>query len=116
MASSSWMSMRRTRHPMFAKNFTNGFDLVFVSANCTSEMQPLDISLNGPPKEECKEGFSVWYSQEVCDTITSSEEIEAETRFTQPDLRLSNIKPLHSRWTMDAFASVSSHPELVRHG
>ena len=34
----------------------------------------------------------------------------------QPDLRLSVIKPLHCRWLMDAYAEMSSRPQLVRQG
>lgn len=97
----------------------HGFELVFVPANCTSELQPLDLSLNGPLKEKCKHGFAQWYSQEVCDHIKQrqeeGEEVSTVVSF-QPDLRLSVIKPLHCRWLMDAFAEVSSERQLVRQG
>ena len=97
----------------------NAFEVVFVPANCTSELQPLDLSFNGPLKEKCKDGFAQWYSQKVCDHLKErqeqGEEMSAAVEF-QPDLRLSVIKPLHCRWLMDAYAEMSSRPQLVHQG
>ena len=43
------------RTPDVLKEFeTNGFDLVFVPANCTSELQSLDLSLNGHLKKSVR--------------------------------------------------------------
>lgn len=34
-----------------------------VPANCTDKMQPLDVSLNKPMKDEMKRRFEVWYAE-----------------------------------------------------
>ena len=98
-----------------------GFELVFVPANCTGELQPLDLSVNGPLKEKSKEAFSRWYSEHVCDSIKELSETgesveESISKVPQPDLRMSIVKPLHCKWLIDAFAAVASRPDLVRHG
>ena len=41
----------------------NGFVLEFVPANCTSELQPLDVTVNGAYKNHLKEAFTDWYAQ-----------------------------------------------------
>ena len=38
---------------------------VAVPANCTDKLQPLDVSLNKPVKDEMKRKFQVWYAEEV---------------------------------------------------
>lgn len=38
---------------------------VKVPANCTDKLQPLDVSLNKPMKDEMKQRFQVWYAEEV---------------------------------------------------
>ena len=45
----------------------NELQVVFVLANCTSELQPLDLSLNGQLKERCNDSFAQWYLQDVSD-------------------------------------------------
>ena len=40
-------------------------DVVFVPANCTSELQPLDISVNKPLKDHLKTKFTQWYADQV---------------------------------------------------
>ena len=36
-----------------------------IPANCTDKLQPLDISINKPMKDEVKKRFHQWYSEEV---------------------------------------------------
>ena len=38
----------------------NRFHVVFVPGNCTSQLQPLDLSVNGPYKRILKEKFTDW--------------------------------------------------------
>ena len=39
--------------------------VVQVPANCTDKLQPLDVSLNKPMRDEMKTRFQVWYAEEV---------------------------------------------------
>lgn len=102
----------------------NGFELVYVPANCTSELQPLDLSVNAPLKESCKSAFSDWYAGEVCSAIQQAEEdgecddeaLVRAVEMVRPDLRLSVLKPLHAKWMIDAFAAVTTDPSQIKRG
>ena len=37
-----------------------GIDTVYVAANCTGELQPMDISVNKPVKTFLKDEFQSW--------------------------------------------------------
>ena len=39
---------------------SSGFVLEFVPANCTGELQPLDVSTNQPYKAQLKNAFTDW--------------------------------------------------------
>lgn len=94
----------------------NNFELLYVPGNCTSELQPLDSSFNGPLKEKCKDKFAQWYAQ-VCDDIRAKDATGEPSKDTaqsvQPDLRLSVIKPLHCQCLIDAFSELSSRQQLI---
>lgn len=52
------------------QSFRNyNFDIVFVPGNCTSELQPLDLSVNSCLKAELKQRFTSWYADKVCLTM-----------------------------------------------
>ena len=36
-----------------------------MHANCTDKLQPLDVSLNKPVKDEMKKRFQTWYAEQV---------------------------------------------------
>ena len=38
---------------------------VLVPANCNDKLQPMDVSINKPMKDEMKKRFQVWYVNEV---------------------------------------------------
>ena len=40
-------------------------DCVFVPANCTGELQPMDLSVNKSVKDFLKVQFQEWYAAEV---------------------------------------------------
>ena len=39
--------------------------VVFVPANCTDLLQPLDLSVNKPFKDQIRSKFGEWYAAEV---------------------------------------------------
>lgn len=47
-----------------------GFEVEFIPGNCTGELQPLDLSVNGFFKEKCKAQFTDWYAGRVMDAMT----------------------------------------------
>ena len=49
----------------------NNIDHINVPANCTDKLQPLDLSVNKPFKDEMKKRFQAWYAEEVQKQLTS---------------------------------------------
>ena len=45
----------------------HGIDVVYVPANCTGELQPLDLSVNKSVKDIIKQCFQEWYSDQIVD-------------------------------------------------
>ena len=43
----------------------NNINHINVPANCTDKLQPLDLSVNKPLKDEMKQRFQSWYADEV---------------------------------------------------
>ena len=86
-----------------------GFVTIFVPANCTSELQPLDVAVNGPFKLLLKDTFNDWFSDKVCTAIqkypADEKKVAAEAVL---DLRLCAVKPVHAKWMKDAFAQLQT--------
>ncbi len=65
---------------------------VYVPTCCTSELQPLEKSLNDPYKKELlKHCFIDWYASEVKKVLVKGEEV-------QISLQTSIIKELLANW------------------
>ena len=43
----------------------NYISFVLIPVNCTDKLQPLDIAINKPLKDELKQNFQSWYAEEV---------------------------------------------------
>ena len=50
---------------------SNNINHINVPANCTDNLQPLNLSVNKPLKDEMKQRFQAWYEQEVQKQIAS---------------------------------------------
>ena len=82
----------------------NNIKCCFIPANCTGELQPLDVTVNQMFKLELKACFTKWYAGLVKEQLEHGVELGA----IKPDLRISILKPLHARWLMEAIAKVRS--------
>ncbi|ELT87687.1 hypothetical protein CAPTEDRAFT_199284 [Capitella teleta] len=67
---------------------SNNIRVIFVPACCTGDLQPLDLTGNGDFKASLKECFIAWFADHVAAELDNGIS-------TQPDLRLSTLKPLH---------------------
>ena len=43
--------------------------VVFIPANCTDKLQPLDLSVNKAAKYFLRSEFQNWYAQEICSQL-----------------------------------------------
>jgi hypothetical protein len=75
----------------------HNINVIFVPANCTGDLQPLDLSGNNEFKTALKSRFITWFAGEVADAKKKGEAVNV-------DFRLSVMKPMHaarihSAWT-----------------
>ena len=69
---------------------------IFIPANSTDKLQPLDFSVNKPAKDFMKLKLQDWYGSVICKQLDDGVD-EAV------DLRLSVMKPLCAGWSIDIF-------------
>ena len=48
---------------------------VLVPANCTDKLQPLDLSVNKPAKEQMRQHFQEWYRETICTQLDNEVEM-----------------------------------------
>ena len=93
----------------------NNFLTLYIPANCTSELQPLDVRGNAAFKADLKDAFTMWYAEKVrCALAERPNDFKRAVQLVQPDLRLSVIKPLHAGWAITAFVSLQERQDLVK--
>lgn len=85
---------------------------IFVPASCTSELQPLDLTVNDQLKVLLKSKFSLWYSEQVMQGLHTSK----GGPLGKVSLNLSVLKPLNSQWLIDSIGTLSSRASVIRSG
>jgi hypothetical protein len=85
----------------------NNIKLVFVPANCTGELQPLDLAGNAEFKNSLKASFIDWYAEKV--KVNEVDDIEV-------DLRLSTMKPIHAQWMVTAWEALKENRQAILNG
>ena len=90
----------------------NNIHQVFVPAGCTSDLQPLDVSVNQEFKALIKNHFSRWYANEVRQALDQGVKLQD----VKIDLRATLIKPLHGNWLMLAISSLHTKQDLIKSG
>ena len=84
----------------------NNIHVVFIPANCTDKLQPLNLSVNKAAKDFLRSKFQNWYAQEICSQLQG----EAERKAV--DLRLSVVKPLGARWMVSLYDYLKANPDI----
>ena len=87
----------------------NDIDLVLVPANCTDQLQPLDISVNKAAKNFMRDKFQGWYAEQIQQQI--SDQVKSPV-----DLMLSILKPLSAKWFVEHSDYLKAHPDIIKSG
>lgn len=74
-----------------------GFVYVYVPPNCTSELQPMDLSVQKIVKDHMRDQFETWYAEKVASILQAGGEIEI-------NLGMSVVKPLSAKCLDSAIA------------
>ena len=82
-----------------------------VPANRTGKLQPLDISINKPVKDELRRRFHSWYAEEVTKQMRTLSIHEV-----QVDVSAAAIKSKSLGWFVSTWQSVSTRPALAING
>lgn len=85
----------------------NHISFVLIPANCTDKLQPLDIAINNPLKDELKQRFQSWYAEEVRKQL---EEVSISRCWTYCDNNPS------ANWIVSAWQSIQHRPQLAING
>ena len=82
-----------------------------ILSYCTDRLQPFDLAVNKPLKDQMKRHFHQWYSQEVEKRIKNAKTSDDKVI----DLKLGQLKPLGFKWLEEACAYVERN-NFIRNG
>lgn len=91
---------------------SNHIRVVKVPANCTDKLQPLDISINKPMKEEMRKYFRNWYAESVRKQLEEGTPLEE----VSIDVALSVIKNQSANWMFRSWETLTQKPEIAVNG
>ena len=85
---------------------------IHIPANCTDKLQPLDVSINKPLKDEMKRRFQTWYAVVVEKQLNNNIPIEQ----VKVEMPASIIKNESAKWMMSTWQALQKRPELAING
>ena len=89
----------------------DNIDTVFVPANCTGELQPMDLSMNKSVKDFLWTKLQEWYASEVFRRYQSSDSQIEPAKFP-----MSQMKPLDAEWLMQMYDHLPAHSDIIKNG
>ena len=89
----------------------HGIDIVYISANCTGELQSLDQSVNKPVKDFIRQKFQEWHSSQIVSQKGDSDNISPITSFP-----LKEMKSLGAQWMMDVVDYLLANSTIITNG
>lgn len=88
----------------------NNILVVEVPRNCTDRLQPLDLAVNKPLKDQMKKQFHHWCAGEVKKKLKATSETGNDNKVV--DLRL---KPLGLQWLVNAYIYIECN-DFIQNG
>ncbi|KAK3082872.1 hypothetical protein FSP39_007612 [Pinctada imbricata] len=89
----------------------NNIAVVYVPANCTDKLQPMDQQVNKSFKDALKLEFQTWYSGQVVNGLKEGKSVDEIIKSI--DLRASVIKPIHAGWMNKVFDGLSRKTKII---
>ena len=86
----------------------------FVPANCSGELQPLDLSVNKPVKDFLRAKFQDWYANEILGSYEG--ELAGGSTLEPVKFPMSRMKPLGAQWLIQMYEYMIAHPEIMKNG
>ena len=87
--------------------------MVEVLPNCTDRLQPLDLAVNKPLKDQMKKQFHYWYAEEVKKKLKATPGTGNNNKVV--DLKLTRLKQLGLQWLVDACSYVERN-DFIQNG
>lgn len=69
-----------------------------VPANCTDKLQPIDVSINKPVKDEMKKRFQRWYADEVQKQLKDVKLEDVKVNLTTAAIKCKSADGIISTW------------------
>ena len=82
----------------------HNIDIVYVPANCTGLLQPLDLSISKLAKDFLRGKFQEWYADQI---YNQREDVVTPVKFP-----LKQMKSLGAQWMINWNDYILAHPEI----
>jgi len=106
-----WSVHKSEEFRFFLRTHFPRIHLVFVPANCTSQLQVADVMLQRPFKHGIRQRFNIWAATVLKEQI-DADEIVGLTPF----LKMSVIKPLILEWVLGSWTHMKQGADLIKVG
>ena len=90
----------------------NNCEVIIVPHNLTNKFQPLDITVNKPPKSFISNSYNEWFSQQV------SQQLEKGIRpaDVKVSLNLTELKVMPAKWISKLYDYLHAQDEIILNG
>ena len=94
----------------------NNVHACLLPAN-TTDLRPMDITVNKPAKDFLRNKFQQWYSEHLMKQLEGQDISDVETAELKPiDLGLPALKEIGAKWLVDMASYISDNPQFIVNG
>jgi hypothetical protein len=79
---------------------------VYVTPNCTSKLQPMNLSMQKCVKDRMRSQFEDYYADKLAKNLQDKTDVVV-------DLRMASLKPLSAKWIMSTIDYLKANPKIV---